>query len=299
MKKLIYLIVLTLILGLVLTGCTFLSNIGQAPAIDQTKVKPTGNLAGAEEVLWNLSGAVMPVPPWGLHDILGSDTASKLIVNQPNGAIEVAITGVMNGLNPNTVYTVYPSKAWSTSEKWDITGDWELRFILGTGIYDHDMKVTFQNMHTGVFSGTGQSSTNSSTTWDIEGTSEVVGNTITLDLIYTGVNPGYTVHAEGTIDAGVIISGDWSSSTGQSGTWSSLSGLATIETVGNGHPALIPVQSTFTFMTDEYGSESWHFNLKNDNFPGGSGDYGLSIWINDNSIPATILISDKFEVVVE
>jgi len=38
MKKLYYLIVLTLILGLVLTGCTLLSNIGQAPATDQSGI---------------------------------------------------------------------------------------------------------------------------------------------------------------------------------------------------------------------------------------------------------------------
>ena len=294
MKKYYFLIIVALILGLALTGCTFLSNIGQAPAIDQTKVKPTGNLAGAEEVDWNLSGAVMPVPPWGLSDILGSDIASKLIVNQPNGNVEVAITGVMKGLDPNTEYTVCPSYAWSTSDKWNITGYWELEFLLNGGIYDHDMTVTFQNMYTGVFSGTGQSSTNSSTTWDIEGTSEVVGNTITLDLIYTGVNPGYTVHAEGTIDTGVIISGDWSSSTGQSGTWSSLSGLATIETVGNGYPGRFLGQERFTFWTDENGAGSWHFNLRDEDFDG-PGTYNLSVWINNRSI----LISDNFTVVVD
>jgi len=38
MKKLSYLIVLALILGLVLTGCTFLSNIGQAPATEQSGI---------------------------------------------------------------------------------------------------------------------------------------------------------------------------------------------------------------------------------------------------------------------
>ena len=36
MKKLSYLIVLTLILGLVLTGCTLLSNVGQVPATEQS-----------------------------------------------------------------------------------------------------------------------------------------------------------------------------------------------------------------------------------------------------------------------
>jgi len=38
MKKLIYLIVLALILGLVLTGCSLLSNLGQVPANDQSEV---------------------------------------------------------------------------------------------------------------------------------------------------------------------------------------------------------------------------------------------------------------------
>jgi|GEM_PF-2412914 len=299
MKKLSYLIIIVLISSLVLTGCTLLSNISQVPATEQTKVKPTGNLAGAEEVPWNLSGAVMPVPPWGLSDIEFSDTASKLIVNQPNGNVEVAVTGVMKGLDPNTVYTVYPSKAWSTSEKWNIVGDWSLRFLLGSGTYDHDMTVTFQNMHTGEFSGTGWSTNQTPLkTWDIEGTSKVVGNTITLDLIYTGANAGYTVHAEGDIVDGDIVNGIWASGS-QIGTWSSYSGNATKETVGNGSPGLFPGQGTFTFMTDEYGAGSWHFNLKNADFPLGAAIYHLSVWINDMSIPATILISDNFTVVVE
>ena len=40
MKKLSYLIVLVLILGLVLTGCSLLSNIGQAPATGQKCIGP-------------------------------------------------------------------------------------------------------------------------------------------------------------------------------------------------------------------------------------------------------------------
>ena len=55
MKKLFYLIVLALILGLVLTGCSLLSNIGQAPATEQsgiaylTKALPLADLVG----LWH------------------------------------------------------------------------------------------------------------------------------------------------------------------------------------------------------------------------------------------------------
>lgn len=292
MKKLIYLIVLALILGLVLTGCSVLSNVGQVPVTSQTKVKPTGNTAGAVEVPWNLSGAVMPVPPWGLSDIAGSDTASKLIINQPNGNVEVAVTGVMRGLDPNTVYTVYPANAWS-SEKWNITGYWELRFMYG-GAYDHYMTVTVQDMFTGEFSGTGHNSS----TWDILGTSKVVGDTIYLDLKYTSGT--YTVNAVGTINAeGEIINGNWSSSSNQSGTWSSTLGYAIKETVVDGWPYLFPGQEKFTFTTDENGAGSWHFNLKNDDFPPVPDTYDLSVWINDNSIPATILISDNFEVVVD
>ena len=113
MKKSYYLIVLVLILSLVLTGCSLLSNVGQVPATSQTKVKPTGNLAGAKEVDWNLSGDVMPVPPYGSFDIEGSDIASKLIVNQPNGNVEVTVTGVMKGLDPNTTYTVILSNGYT------------------------------------------------------------------------------------------------------------------------------------------------------------------------------------------
>ena len=57
MKKLSYLIVLALVLGLVLTGCSLLSNIGQAPATEQsgitylTKGVPPG-LVG----LWHFDG---------------------------------------------------------------------------------------------------------------------------------------------------------------------------------------------------------------------------------------------------
>ena len=52
MKKLYYLIVSVLILGLVLTGCSLLSNIGQAPTTEQggvnylTKALPLTGLVG-------------------------------------------------------------------------------------------------------------------------------------------------------------------------------------------------------------------------------------------------------------
>jgi len=84
-------------------------------AIPVGAAKPASNLAVSEEVAWHVSAEVGPVPPYGAGDILGSDTVSKLIVNQPNGNKEVALTGVMNGLNPDTVYTVLLSKGYFTT----------------------------------------------------------------------------------------------------------------------------------------------------------------------------------------
>lgn len=254
--------------------------------------KPEAKDKGAKFYDWNLSGAVMPSPPCGLHDMPGSDTASKLIVNQPNGKTSVTMTGVMKGLLPNTIYTVYPAKAWSTSEKWNFEGNWELMFVLG-GNYDHQMTITSQDMYTGAFSGTGFSHTDGST-WDIQGTSKVNGDTITLDLIYTGKNPGYTVHAVGNIGAdGSITSGTWTSSGNQSGSWSSLSGKAEKEKVGSGFPGYFGSLKYFTFTTDEFGSGSWHINLTNEDLS--NPNNSLSVWINGGG--ATVLISENFDIV--
>jgi len=61
MKKYYFLIVLALILGLALAGCTFLSNIGQAPATEQSGIAyltkalpPPGDLVG----LWHFDEGV-------------------------------------------------------------------------------------------------------------------------------------------------------------------------------------------------------------------------------------------------
>ena len=296
MKKLYYLIVLTLILGLVLTGCSLLSNVGQVPATSQTKVKPDGNLAGAEEVPWNLSGAVMPSPPWGSSDITGSDTASKLIVNQPNGNTEVTITGVMNDLNPNTTYTVILSNEYTKFTGWSVVGDWSLRWVVnGGGTYDHDMFITVQD--DGFFSGTAGYPAGGPYT-----VNEVVTGTIGVTTsgsvtIHITQPPGsYNSDSTGTIDyIDGKMSGTWTDIIGNVGTFSTLSGNATgIDGGSTKYPGKFNYYPTFTFMTDAFGSGSWHINLRDDDFPG-PGTYTLSVWINNVSI----LISDTFQVTVD
>ena len=293
MKKLSYLIVLTLILGLVLTGCSLLSNISQIPAADQTKVKPNG----AQTYAWYLSGDVMPSPPWGLSDIPGSDTVSKLIVNQPNGNTEVTITGVMNGLNKNTTYKVILANGYTKFTGWNVVGDWSLRWVVDEGgTYDHDMFITIQN--DGSFSGTAGYPAGG----DPYTVNEVVTGTIGVTTsgsvtIHITQPPGsYYSDSTGTINnINGKMSGTWTDKNGNVGTFSTLSGNAT--SIGGGstkYPGPFNGYPTFTFMTDEYGAGSWHINLRDSDFPAGTGTYTLSVWINNVSI----LISDTFQVQV-
>ena len=292
MKKLIYLIVLAVILGLVLTGC-LLSNVGQVPVISQTKVKPEG-LGGAQTYAWHLSKDVMPSPPYGLSDIPGSDTASKLIVNQPNGAVEVTITGAMNVLDPNTTYTVFLSKEYTENIPFNIVGVYKWGVI--DRLVKHDMIINIQNPD-GTFSGTGGYPAGSSP-YTLPGqTSETITGqvimgdqiNITFTTTYSGpLNQGYILTVLGTIAPDGSMSG-----TNMSGTWEWNT------TFGN--VTLWPVLFTenipaFTFTTDDSGSGSWHINLRDSDFTG-PGSYTLSVWIDGAG--KTILISDNFSVKVD
>lgn len=254
-------------------------------------VKPSQNLAAAQKVSWNLSGAVMPIPPYGSGDIVGSDTSSKLIVNQPNGNTEVAITGVMSGLNPNTTYTVYLSNEYTkyVNTGWSLNGNWGLNFNSTAwpsgNPYAHALTVT------------GNTATGTSTGNTYTATVSIVGDAVTIVATYnlgSAVYP-YTYTAIGTISSSGALSGTWTDDRGDSGTWNSTSGVATPTGTGStGWSGLFSTVLPFTFTTDEYGAGSWHLNLKDADFPG-TGSYTLSVWINGGG--GTILVSDNFTVV--
>ncbi len=248
--------------------------------------KPAGNLASAQTIAWNLSADVMPVPPYGSLDIPGSDVASKLIVNQPNGNTEVTLTGVMNGLNPNTEYTVYVSNGYTPYTPLSVVGSWEW-LVLGT--YYHDLEITTQNAD-GTFSGTGGYPADASpyqTTETITG--QVVGNQITFTTTYAGpYNPGYTATVTGTIAPDGSISGNYP------WEWHSTSGAATLASGSTGWPGLFGNLSTITFTTDDFGSGCWHLNLRDENFPTGGPTFDMSVWINGSG--RTVLVSDTFKV---
>ena len=285
MKKLIILLgTLTLVLSMLM--------VTSLPVL---AAKPANNQAGAQKIAWNLSGAVMPVPPYGLYgtiDIPGSDTASKLIVNQPNGKTMVTITGAMNGLHSNTVYTVYLSNGYTKYTPYtpiNVVGSYKW-LVLGT--YSHDLVITTENPD-GTFSGTGGYPAGGpyQTTEIITG--QVTGNQITFTTTYLGpYGMGYTATASGTIAADGSMSGTspWE--------WHTTSGAAKLASGSTGWPNLFTsTVPAFTFTTDASGAGSWHINLTAANFPAGDPagtPYKLSVWINEAD--ATMLISDTFSV---
>ena len=235
----------------------------------------------------------MPVPPYGSFDIPGSDTASKLIVNQPNGNTEVTITGVMNGLNPNTEYTVFISNGYTKFVGWNMVGNWALRFTVnGDGSYDHDLFIT--NQSSGTFTGTAEYPSGGPYTTH-EGLSGTIGVTIS-GKVTLHVTQGANYYADGV---GLIdyqtgkMSGTWNDNIGNTGIFSTLSGAASSIGGGStGWPGLFNTQQTFTFMTDAYGTGSWHVNLKDTDLPEGI-TFNLSVWINEGG---TMLISDPFTI---
>jgi len=288
MKKLILLLgTLTLVLSMIM--------VTSLPAL---AAKPADNLAGAQKIAWNLSGAVMPVPPYGLHDIAVSDTASKLIVNQPNGKTLVTITGAMSGLHANTVYTVYLSNGYTpyVDTGWSVTGQWDANFVAtigAIGTYPHHMTLTQAG---GALTGDGYYIPATQYTWVIDSGS-VTGNHVVFHLHYTGGHPAtWTTDVDAYIQNDGSLQGTWIDSDGNSGTMTSYSGLATKTHTGDSwwpgfFTSTVPA---FTFTTDASGAGSWHINLTAADFPTGGPSYQLSVWINEAG--GTVLISNTLSV---
>jgi len=128
-------------------------------------------------------------------------------------------------MNLNGEFGVYAEVVqWNeyTEPAEDITDDWILRFHLGGGTWDHDMTITSQDA-AGNIQGVGGYPAGGpySHAWTLTGL--VTGNQIQFTIIYQTGNPGYTVWATGTISpGGTYMSGTWTSSAGQQGTWETL-----------------------------------------------------------------------------
>jgi len=234
----------------------------------------------------------MPVPPYDLFDIPGSDTASKLIVNQPNGNTEVTITGVMNGLTPNTTYTVYLSKGYTPYTPRTITEIWEWNVLNSS--YIHQMTTEIVNSD-GTFSGTDFWPLSKVLEPTYPYTEEIftevlAGNQMTFTVTYQGPyaeGSQYTVTGDIQSNGSVIRNTPWH--------WETSPGTVIPEDGSKGWPGLFTdTVPPFTFVTDDYGMANWHINLTEED--SGVGTNKISIWINRGG---TLLISDPFEVTFE
>ena len=287
MKKIFSIILgISLVFGLSLL--TFFNSTVEA-------AKPASNLAGSEKVEWNLSADVMPSPPYGRYDIPGSEIKSKLLVNQPNGNTEVSLTGVMKDLSPNSTYKVYLSKKYTSYKElgWDVIGDWTINIQIGNDdvlehltLHSSDDKITGELFLPG-----------GTSVWVIDSV-EVNGNNIILTGHYD-TNLNMQIEFTGKISSDGTMSGDWEDTNGplqRSGTWAINEKAEKIIEGNTGWTGLFTSSiQPFQFMTDEYGSGSWHINIKDEDYSQ-EGDKALSVWINSGG---TLLISDVFHVIFE
>ncbi len=239
------------------------------------------NHPGAQTYGWHLSGAVMPVPPYGSMDISGSDTASKMIVNQPNGKMGAVVTGVMNGLLPNTTYTVYPSNPYQPYIAANVAGSYTMDVLYAGTHFTYHLTLT----QTG--------NTLSGTLNDpylpgslaVSGT--LVGNDVSFSVNYgPGSSQGVRTFS-GVIGVSGALSGTWNETgtEGGSDTWSTVSGTAERAHGSTGWPGLLPGVGSSTFVTDGTGSGSWHYNFA------APAPTRFSVWINAPG--GTVLISDN------
>lgn len=105
---------------------------------------------------------------------------------------------------------------WVGPEKLEIVGTWNLNFVYG-GNYQHTLIIDSYDYDSGNFTGTGFYNSNMSYTWLATG--NISGANITLHIVYTGINAGYTVNATGILSPSETITGNWSGP-GQVGVWS-------------------------------------------------------------------------------
>jgi hypothetical protein len=173
--------------------------------------------------------------PYGSADMPGSDTASKLIVNQPLGTTQVTITGAMNGLNPLTEYTVFLSNGYTKNviSKANVAGTWHINVLVdgSATVYPETLILT----QTGsTITGVSLDTIPPGSLFGIFG-GTVVGNQVTIH----SNKGGLFVDLVGTIALDGSISGNWNDvpPTGtRTGTWSSTSGAASFTLISAGWP---------------------------------------------------------------
>ena len=160
-----------------------------------------------------------------------------------------------------------PASSKAANVRWDLTGTYTIVFSCTSGCsgdWPHTMNIESMNLVSGDFSGTGHYNSIPAYTWDVTGS--VSGSSIEFEVAYTGLNPGYTVNATGTINRDGSLSGD-ATGPGQIFTWASTSGKAS-RFAGGGGPNGIHVRfiagghtyDTFWLMTGSGLVHEWRYD---------------------------------------
>jgi len=241
MKKLIYLIVLIIILGLIVSGC-----IPVVPPTEQNesndKAKPTcttiqsGNLVdstgnaittGYDEWGYNYQALMFNGRYCDSDRVTGGDYCDVNLIMKWNDAwLSNKSCDGDNLLDRHYGFSSYiGSGAWCTNHQsgtyWSLIGDWVLEFYLEGSAYAyiHDMTITDD-----LFTGTGAYPSGGpyTITWTVSG--GIVGNDVDMTISYNSIS--YWSHLIGTIDDYGTMSGTWEDSDGQVGTWESTTGAA-------------------------------------------------------------------------
>ena len=123
-----------------------------------------------------------------------------------------------NGAFPDGSGSVWHYKIIWSGQQWDLSGQWNLDFLIGGNHYLHTMTITSFDPATGDFSGTGYYNPDNGYTWTVTG--NINGDHVTFTLVYTGNNAGYTLNAVGTLGSdGTLIDGTITASGSQTGTF--------------------------------------------------------------------------------
>jgi hypothetical protein len=109
-KRLTFFGIIVIVILIVNSFTFFSCSIEQSPTTTESEIS-SQTTSIIKEVKWNLSGTVMPKPKYGSQDILDSERASLLTMNQTEK--QVQITGEMSGLRRNTSYNVLLAKGYT------------------------------------------------------------------------------------------------------------------------------------------------------------------------------------------
>ncbi|HSX46171.1 MAG TPA: hypothetical protein VLG27_04195, partial [Candidatus Saccharimonadia bacterium] len=161
---------------------------------------------------------------------------------------------------------------------WNPVGSYTVDFTCTSGCagtYEHSMDITHFNSSNGNLSGTGHYNADPSITWDLTGS--LTDSNVTLHILYTGSNAGYTVDATGTVANDGTMSGTASSNASQAFTWKTTAGAALASSIrGLGaKDNLKPEDCSLTKKSKEV--VDVNFKLVNDYDSG----VGGNAWAND------------------